>query len=123
METKDLENQPKKKGQIEKNKAHVIVELIEYEHDEIVSKTIMQKLTGSVNAIAVAEGKGLDQKISPFDTYIQIIDGSAKIDIDGVEAHLNLGEGILVPAHKASKIIPNGRFKLLVTVIKSGYEN
>lgn len=122
METKDLENQPKKDGEMDKSKAHVVVELIEYEHDEVVSKTIMKKMTGSINAIAFAQGQGLDQKTSPFDTYVQVIDGSAKVDVEGTETVLKVGEGILIPAHKPSKIIPNGRFKLILTVIKSGYE-
>ena len=32
------------------------------------------------------------------------------------------GQGILIPAHASSHVKPNGRFKLLLTVIKSGYE-
>jgi len=122
METKDLENQPKDKRKIDNNKPHVVMELIEYEHNEVVRKTIMKKITGSINALAFDQGQGLDQKTSPFDTYVQIIDGSAKIEIDGKETVMQVGEGILIQAHKPSKIIPNGRFKLMQTVIKSGYE-
>ena len=123
MDTKELEALSKKNGEIEKASAHIIVELVEYEHDEVVSKTIMKKATGSINAMAFASGEGLNEKISPFDTYAQIIDGSAIIEIDGKATSLSLGQGILIPAHKPSHIKPNGRFKLLLTVIKSGYED
>jgi quercetin dioxygenase-like cupin family protein len=122
MDTKELEHLPNKDGEIEKGKAHIIVELIEYEHDEVVSKSIMKKATGSINALSFASGEGLNEKTSPFDTYAQIIDGSAIIEIDGNATMLHTGEGILIPAHKSSRIKPNGRFKLLLTVIKSGYE-
>ena len=79
MDTKKLEGLSKEGGEIDKGKAHIIVELIEYEHNEVVSKSIMKKTTGSINAIAFDTGEGLNEKISPFDTYLQIIDGSAII--------------------------------------------
>ena len=99
-----------------------LVELIEYEHDEVVSKSIMEKATGSIDAMSFDSGEGLNEKISPFDTYLQIIDGSAIIVVNGISNKLEIGQGILIPAHASSHIEPNGRFKLLLTIIKSGYE-
>ena len=123
MDTKELENLPNADGELEKGKAHIIVELIEYEQNSVVSKSIMKKkTTGSINALSFASGEGLNEKTSPFDTYAQIIDGTAIIEVDGKATKLQTGEGIIIPAHKASLIKPNGRFKLLLTVIKSGYE-
>src|SRR5688500_19896800 len=83
MDTKELEKLPNKDGEIEKGKAHIIIELIEYEHNAVVSKSIMKKATGSINALSFARGEGLNEKTSPFDTYAQIIDGSAIIEVDG----------------------------------------
>jgi quercetin dioxygenase-like cupin family protein len=122
MDTKELEKLPNKGGELEKGTAHIIVELIEYEHNAVVSKSIMKKTTGSINVLSFASGEGLNEKISSFDTYAQIIDGSAIIVVDGKTTKLQTGEGIIMPAHKPSLIQPNGRFKLLLTVIKSGYE-
>ena len=82
----------------------------------------MKKITGSINALSFDSGEGLHEKISPYDTYAQVIDGSAVIQIDGKVTTLQTGDGILIPAHKSSQVEPNGRFKLLLTVIKSGYE-
>ncbi|MHB1277444.1 MAG: cupin domain-containing protein [Bacteroidia bacterium] len=122
MDTKELEKLPKEEGKIEETNSHIIVELIEYEHNEVVSKSIMKKATGTIDALSFPSGEGLNEKISAFDTYAQIIDGSAIIVVDGKASILNTGEGIIVPAHKPSHIKPNGRFKLILTVIKSGYE-
>jgi len=122
MDTKDLEKLPSKDGEIEKGEAHVIVELIEYEHDAVVKKSIMKKATGSINALAFEAGVGLNDSTSPFDTYVQIIDGSAIIDIGSKSHTLQKGQGIMIPAHQSSRIRPNGRSKLILTVIKSGYE-
>lgn len=123
MDTKELEQLPNKDGSIEKGIAHIIVELIEYEHNAVVSKSIMKRITGSINAMSFDSGEGLNEKISPFDTYAQVIDGSAVIVIDGKTTELKTGDGILIPAHQSSHIKPNGRFKLILTVIKSGYED
>ena len=123
MDTKKLEGLPKQDGEIEKGKAHIIVELIEYEHNEVVSKSIMKKITGSINAMSFDTGEGLNEKTSPFDTYLQIIDGSAIIVVNDKATKLEIGQGILIPAHASSHVEPNGRFKLLLTVIKSGYED
>ena len=123
MDTKKLEGLPKQDGEIEKGKKHIILELIEYEHNQVVSKSIMKKATGSINAMAFDTGEGLNEKTAPFDTYLQIIDGSAIIVVNDVATKLDIGQGILIPAHASSHVEPNGRFKLLLTIIKSGYED
>ena len=66
-------------------------------------------------------GEGLTEKTSPFDTFIQIIEGKAEIVIDKIPHLLQSGMGITIPAHTANFINPNGRFKIS-TIIKSGYE-
>ncbi|MBK7880950.1 MAG: cupin [Saprospiraceae bacterium] len=122
MDTKKLEGLPSSDGNIQQGTAHIIVELIEYEHNSVVNRSIMKKITGSINALSFDSGEGLHEKISPYDTYAQVFDGSAVIQIDGKVTKLQTGDGILIPAHKSSQTEPNGRFKLLLTVIKSGYE-
>ncbi|PKP26565.1 MAG: cupin [Bacteroidetes bacterium HGW-Bacteroidetes-2] len=123
MDSQKLERLPANGGEIEKGSAHIIVELIEYEHDSMVSKSILKKATGSILAMAFEKGEGLNKKILHFDSYVQIIDGTAVIEIDGNSKTLKTGDGILIPAHSPSQILPNGRFKMLLTVIKSGYED
>ena|ERR1051326_5580361 len=123
METTKLENiSIDDNAELEKAKAHIIVKLIEYEDSAVVSKPLMKKSTGMVSAMSFAKGEGLNEKTSPFDTFAQIIDGTANIIIDGKSNVLHTGQGIIIPAHTPNYIKPNGRFKMLLTVIKSGYE-
>jgi quercetin dioxygenase-like cupin family protein len=107
---------------IEKAKAFIIVEIIEYVPNSVVTKTIIKKSTGNVSAEAFDTGEGLSEKISPFDTFAQIIDGKAEIVIDGKSYFLNTGESIIIPAHTPNIIKANERFKMISTIIKSGYE-
>jgi quercetin dioxygenase-like cupin family protein len=108
--------------EIEKATAYIMVELIEYEDNSVVTKSIMKKSSGTVNAMSFDSGEGLNERSSPFDTFAQIIDGNANIVIDGKSTLLETGQGIIIPAHSLNSFKPNGRFKMLITVIKSGYE-
>ena len=108
--------------ELEKSKVHITVELIEYLGNSVVTKTILNKSTGSISALSFDTGEGLPEKISPFDSYAQIIEGNAEVVIEGKSHLLKTGEAIIIPAHKSNFIQANGRFKLILTVIKSGYE-
>jgi len=108
--------------ELEKSTAHITVEIIEYVPNSVVSKTVLKKSTGNINIMAFDSGEGLTEKTIPFDTYTQIIEGKAEIVIDGTSILLETGESIIVPAHKSNLIKANSRFKMISTVIKSGYE-
>lgn len=108
--------------EIEKATSYLIVEIIEYIPNSVVSKSIIKKLTGNVSVMSFDTGEGLSEKTSPFDTFIQIIEGKANIVINKVDHLLVTGQGIIVPANSSNQIMPNERFKMISTVIKSGYE-
>jgi quercetin dioxygenase-like cupin family protein len=108
--------------ELEKAKSHIIVEIIEYMPNAVVSKTIIKKSTGNISVMSFDSGEGLTEKTSPFDTFAQIIEGKADIVINKISNILTSGQGIIIPAHAPNYINPNGRFKMILTIIKSGYE-
>lgn len=109
--------------EIEKQKTHIIVEILEYIPNAVLTKTIIKKTTGNVTVTALAAGEELEEKTTPFDTYIQIIDGEAQLEIKDKKYSLRLGEGIVIPAHAAHCFNANRQFKMISTIIKSGYED
>jgi quercetin dioxygenase-like cupin family protein len=115
-------NEYEETHELEKSKAHIIVEIIEYVPNAVVSKTIIKKSTGNISVMSFDSGEGLTEKTSPFDTFAQIIEGDAEIVIDNVSHLLKTGEGIIIPAHAPNLIKPHGRFKMVLTIIKSGYD-
>ena len=121
MDNKDKSEQGRG-AEMEKEMAHIIVEIIEYMPHAVVSRTIIKKTTGNITISSFAAGEEMAQKYSAFDTYIQIIDGQADITIDGKIHKLKLGEGIIIPAHKSNSFAAEEQFKMISTVIKSGYE-
>ena len=109
-------------SELEKSKPHIVVEIIEYVPNSVLSKTIIKKTTGNITVMSFDTGEELTERISPFDSFVQVIDGNAEILIDGKSIAVKLGQGLIIPAHALSMIRAHERFKMILTVIKSGYE-
>jgi len=107
---------------LEKSKVHIIVEIIEYIPNAVLTKTIIKKSTGNVTITSLAPGEELSEKKSPFDICVQIIDGAAELIISDQKYFLNLGEGIVIPANETHRFNAKEQFKMISTIIKSGYE-
>jgi quercetin dioxygenase-like cupin family protein len=112
-----------KNQELEKSRVHIIVEIMEYVPNAVVSKTIIKKTTGNITVTSFDTGEELAEKTSPFDTFIQIIDGAAEVIINEKTYLLRIGNGIVIPAHAPHCINANERFKMISTVIKSRYED
>ena len=107
---------------IKKSQVQNVDKIVEYVPNSVVIKSIINKPTGSVCAVALDSGEALNGKIVPFDTFIQIIDGKAEILIDDNSNLLKSGQSIIIPAHSRNSTKANVKFKMLSTTIKSGYE-
>jgi quercetin dioxygenase-like cupin family protein len=105
------------------SQSHIIVELTEYIPDSIVSKTVVKKTGGDVTASSFDEGEKLCEKSIEYDTYVQIIDGKAEVTISNKDYKLNLGEGMIIPAHALHCFKADEQFKMLTTIIKDYKED
>jgi mannose-6-phosphate isomerase-like protein (cupin superfamily) len=101
---------------------YTAVDIVGYEAGKLETARIMSKTTGSVTLMAVDAGVDIGNKISPFDTLVYILEGIADVTIDNAIHHLVSGQCIVVPAHFGSHLVSERPFKMLVTIIKSGYE-
>lgn len=108
--------------EIEKASSFITVEIIEYIPNSIVIKTILKKSTGNISVMSFDVGEGLTENSSPFDTFVQVIDGEVEIVINSNSNLLKIGESIVIPANATNHVKSNGRFKLIMTIIKSGYD-
>ena len=108
--------------EVEKSKLFMVAVIVVYLPDAVTSKMIMKKITGSITACAFNGGGKPEKKLSAFDTYIQITDGSAELLLNDQTYNLKTGNGIIIPAHQAYCINYDAQFKMISTIIKSGYE-
>ncbi len=105
------------------SEAFKIIDIIEYVPKSVVIKSILRKTTGNVTAVSFDSGEILVGRKSPYDTLIQIIEGQSELIIDEQSSILENGESIIIPAHTSNTIKANVRFKMISTIIKSGYED
>jgi quercetin dioxygenase-like cupin family protein len=94
-------------------------QLAKYQKASIVSKTILDKKTGSVTLFAFDKGEGLSEHVSPFDALIFVTDGKAEIRIGGKPHQLKIGELIVMPAHVPHALKAIERFKMMLVMIRS----
>ena len=107
----------------EKGNPFIVVEIIQYVPNSVLSKTIIKKTSGNITVMSFDTGEELTERTSPFDSFVQVIDGCAEILINNKPNLVKLGEGIIIPAHALSFIRATERFKIILTVIKSGYDD
>lgn len=110
-------------NELTKEIPYIVVEIVEYVPNSILTKTILRKTTGNVTVSSLDAGEELTEKTLPFDMFVQIIDGTAEVIINEKKYKLQLGEGIIVPAHSSHCFNANEQFKMISTTIKSGYES
>jgi quercetin dioxygenase-like cupin family protein len=96
-----------------------LTDMVAYEKDAIVSKTIIEKKTGTVTLFSFDQGQGLSEHTAPFDALVQVLDGEVEIKISGKPFNLKKGEMIIMPANEPHALKAVGQFKMLLTMIRS----
>ena len=102
-----------------KDEVFRLIDLADYQTGSIVSRTIIDKKTGSVTFFAFDKGQGLSEHTAPFDALVTILEGKAEIIISGKPFCLGEGEMIVMPANKPHALKALNKFKMLLTMIKS----
>jgi quercetin dioxygenase-like cupin family protein len=96
-----------------------LVDLADYQEGSVVSRTIIDKKTGTVTFFAFAEGQGLSEHTAPFDALVYLLEGEAEIIISGKPIHLKSGEMVIMPANHPHALKATENFKMLLTMIRS----
>ncbi|HCJ78581.1 MAG TPA: cupin domain-containing protein [Desulfotomaculum sp.] len=111
------------KGQVSKEellpKAEKLIDLVDYQENSIVSRTIIDKETGSVTLFAFDEGQGLSEHTAPYDALVYLLDGEAEIFISGKPLQIKEGEMVIMPANQPHALKAVKKFKMVLTMIRS----
>ncbi|MBL7844443.1 MAG: cupin domain-containing protein [Cyclobacteriaceae bacterium] len=99
--------------------ATTLDDLIVYQPDAVVSKTIIKKSTGTVTLFAFDKGQGLSEHTAPFEALVYLVDGKAEISVAGKPNVVSKGEMIILPANIPHSLHALQPFKMLLTMIKS----
>jgi len=93
--------------------------LVQYQPGAVVSKTVLEKKTGTVTLFAFDEGQGLSEHTAPFDALAYLLDGEAEVTISGQPQRVVRGEMIIMPANQPHALRAVKAFKMALVMIRS----
>jgi quercetin dioxygenase-like cupin family protein len=96
-----------------------LADLADYQEGSVVSRTIINKKTGTVTFFAFDEGQGLSEHTAPFDALVHILDGDAEVVISGKPLHMKKGEMVIMPGNQPHSLRAPKRFKMILIMIRS----
>ncbi len=99
-------------------KVYLTVEMVSYQNDAIVSKTILNQDSGSVTLFAFDAGQSLSEHTAPYDALVQVLDGRADITIGGEAVSVSAGEMVVMPADIPHALAAPVPFKMMLTMLK-----
>lgn len=91
-------------------------ELVDYQPDAVVSRTLIDKAGSTVTVFAFDAGQGLSEHTSPFDALIEVVEGEAEITVSGTPHHLRAGQMIIMTALEPHAVKALTRLKLLLVL-------
>jgi quercetin dioxygenase-like cupin family protein len=91
---------------------------VNYADGAIVSKTLLDKKTGTLTLFAFDKGQGLSEHTSPYDATVIVLDGNAMLMIDGQKVPAKTGEMVIMPANVPHDVQAEERFKMLLVMIR-----
>ena len=95
------------------------LDLVNYQEGAVVSRTLVNRTTGTVTLFAFDDGQGLSEHTAPFDALAYLLEGEAEITVSGKPLRTRAGEAVLMPAHQPHSLKALSRFKMLLTMIRS----
>jgi quercetin dioxygenase-like cupin family protein len=96
-----------------------LVDSVNYQEQSVVSKTLIDKKTGTVTLFAFDEGQGLSEHTAPFDALVCMLEGEVEITISGIPVILKQGEMIIMPENKPHALKAIKKFKMMLIMIRS----
>ncbi len=96
-----------------------LADLVGYQEGSVVSRTLIDKKTGTVTLFAFDQGQGLSEHTTPFDALVFLLDGEAEVTISGEGYHLKEGDMVIMPANEPHALKAVQRFKMALVMIRS----
>jgi quercetin dioxygenase-like cupin family protein len=102
-----------------KCKPQIESDIIDYQPDSVVSKTVIDKASGALTLFAFDKGQELKEHTELYDSVVYIFDGEAEITIDGKTMNTAEGDMVIIPANQPHALRAVKPFKMILVMIKS----
>jgi len=94
-------------------------DVVAYRPGTVVSRTLLDRETGTVTLFSFDKGEGLCAHSAPYDALVQALDGEVEISIAGKARRVKAGEMIILPAGRPHALKAVERFKMALVTIRS----
>ena len=107
-----------KSGEMPPAKPLELKDLVAYQPGAIVSRTLVDKQSGTVTLFAFDAGQRLSEHTAPFDALVTILDGEAELTIGKKNIPAQAGQSVLMPAKIPHAVNATTQFKMLLIMVR-----
>ncbi len=107
-----------KKTQVEPGRAHALAQLVAFQDEAIVSRIAYKGAGGQMTVFAFAAGQELSEHTSPFDAFVQVLEGRVELRIGGQPVEAQTGDLVLMPGGVPHAVRALAPFKMLLTMYR-----
>ena len=97
-----------------------MADLVAYGDGAVVSRTLSDTPAGTLTLFAFDRGQGLSEHSTPYDAFVQVLDGEGEFEIGGKTIRAGRGQLLLMPADVPHAVRAPERFKMLLIMFRSG---
>jgi len=108
----------RKKTGMQAGEVSNLKELVDYGEASVVSRILIKDKAGSVTLFAFDTDQELSEHTSPYNAFIQVIDGVGEFIIDGESSQVREGQVILLPANIPHAVNAASPFKMMLVMIR-----
>lgn len=85
----------------------------------VVSRTLVDRETGTVTVFAFDEGQGLSEHTAPYDALVYVVEGTLSIRISGRPVTVGEKQMVVMPADEPHALMAETRCRMLLVMIRS----
>ena len=106
------------RGPLAPAEATRLVGLLPYSTGAVVSRTLRKSPAGTLTLFTFDAGQELSEHTTPYDAFVQVVDGAATLTIGGQPVEVHAGEIALMPANVPHAVRAAGRMTMPLTMFR-----
>jgi len=103
--------------EILKSQSLRLVDLLDYKKESVVSRSIVDKESGSVTLFAFDEGQKWGEHLALYDALFYLVEGEVEMVISGKVFRVKAGELVIIPVNQAHETKALTKSKMVLTLI------
>ena len=100
------------------SQAHALGRILDVVPGAVVSRVLLKRGTGNITLFSFDEGQGLSEHTAPFDAFVQVVEGEARLTIGGAPVLAVQGDVVVMPAGVPHAVEATKALKMLLVMIR-----